>query len=371
MGVKRLQPGEQLIAKRNGSTITLKIEEYLKITDFLSKPFSSKKDPLYIFENLLKKAVEREWNNGANGLMLSGGGDSRGIAHALLLQNLQFRSVTYGHWRSKDIRKGKGFADYSGIKHEVINYRNWSLKSYSSIITGLTGGTIGLQTSSNIVGFDRAQAFLKHGMTGFLGDSLTGQYLPRNKLGIRNIVFPALKKWNNLFHDIYQYELEYLFQILENKWKQYTGFSSMQRANLIDLTIRQATWTSAVFDVLEWFVELSYPFYDLNLISFLFWLPDDQKQGQRFYKKWLKYSVKRAIPQKGFTRSPSISIYSIFHGLLDIVNSYSGFFESYDVVNLENHIRRSFKWLSNIEKTIENQKLRRVFFSQIKLLENS
>jgi hypothetical protein len=222
-------------------------------------------------------------------LMLSAGRDSTALAYLLAGQGhaqgyASFEAATYGRCGSLDLVGGRRTARRLGFRHRPIPYSDWTLAGEADFIMRLAGGAAGLQTAHVRVGFREVARTADIAITGFLGDAVTGAHL---RAGRERVIFAWAARWTAPFREDYAKELAILRDEVESQARAGDGLAPHQRALLVDLTIRQASWISETFSLCGWSVPVATPFCHRDLIRFLFNLPEDQLSGQVLYDRWL------------------------------------------------------------------------------------
>jgi len=366
-GVQRLKAGECLIAERHGPTLTYRVDRYLDLVDEL---IASPLDPVgeeASFESLILETVAREATSRDLGLMLSGGKDSQTLALTLLLlEHKTFRAFTFGEWRSADLRRAKRFAAALKIPHESIDYRRWTFETYADVVTQLAGGASGLQAAHHLVAYDRLRGRTSQAMLGFLGDALTGAHLPGSGQTRVDTVLPFRRSWHPELRRAYAPELAQLEVEIEQQWSDRPEIRASQRNQLTDLVIRQATWISSSFDLCDWFVPLSFPFFSRRL--FRFWLNQtvESLTGQRLYSDWVARTFARLATDSGHTPPLGARVYETLQQLLDNFDSRTGRGPVVPVVNWQAKLKSSAKWLEQVAAHTTDERLRRVLPAQLK-----
>jgi Asparagine synthase len=364
--IRRLEAGQCLIAEYHDGQIAHRVETYLDPVETLLDSTAHDTKPIDAFEASLVAAVQREVATGDHGLMLSGGHDSRAIAQALLLSgHTSFGAFTFGEWRSTDVRQARRFAQDVGLDHALIDYHDWEFQTYAPMITALCHGTAGIQTAHYLVGYERAAAQMNRGLVGYLGDALTGAHVPRGGESIADRIFAFRSRWHPAFESAYRDELAELESAVNERWSARPELSLVQRALLTDLTIRQATRISATFDLCEWVLPLSFPFYSRQFMRVCFNLPSDLLSEQRLYRAWIDSSFTRIRGARPRTPSTRWVGYESIQWLLDRVQRTTGLAPMVDVVDWNRRVERSRGWLATLSEEVEDARLRRVFRAQV------
>jgi hypothetical protein len=288
--VSRLLAGERLAARVEGGQLRYRVNRYAAVEDLVSTDVPRREEAVHRFGELLEASLAREQHPPGTSLMLSGGRDSRAIA--LTMPDRQIEAVTYGAPESRDVRGAKLLAARLGLKHWKVPYNSWTYEDFASQIVGLTAGANTLETAHNMVGFSWAAS---HGATltvvGFLGGSLTG-----TQVGSAEQV-PEWQRRKKLFRNLdafdvdirmaFPEEVDLLLHAVDKQREELSGLSPAQTLMVQDWTIRQACWISTMFDIAEWYVDVSYPFYYRPLLKLMFNRPFSDLREQRLYDEWL------------------------------------------------------------------------------------
>jgi len=363
--VRRLRAGQYLLAEKHGEAITCRVANYLDPVEDLigSRPAVEGNDEA--FESMIVSAVARMATSTDLGLMLSGGKDSQTLALALLLGGREVRSFTFGEWRSADMRAAKRFASALGIEHQAIDYSSWDFKTYADAVVELAAGASGLQVAHHLVAYDRLRGRVTLGLVGFLGDAITGAHLPQPGQTILDIVLPFRRNWHPDLRAAYADELRQLEAEVEAYWRDTSGLQEHQRSQLTDLVVRQATWISSSFDVCDWFVPLSFPFFSRHLIRFWLNQPIANLQGQRLYSTWVADCFGRVSASRRRSASLSTRVYEGIQQALDYVDAATKRAPAVAVVNWRDKLASSASWLDDLSRQTTDDRLRRVLPAQL------
>ena len=363
-GICRLQAGEYLIAERQGPALTYRIAPYVDVVDEL---IGGARDERESFESLIMSAVETNAPSPDAGLMLSGGKDSQTLGLALrLLGRHQFRAFSFGEWRSEDLRRAKSFAAALNIEHYAVDYSKWNFESYAETLTELSAGASGLQAAHHLVAYDRLRGQLALGLVGFLGDALTGAHLPRTGQTVLDIVLPFRRNWHPELRAAYATELSLLEAEVEQQWRDRDGLSAIQRSQLTDLVVRQATWISTSFDLCDWFVPLSFPFFSRRLIRFWLNQPIENLKDQRLYANWVSQTFSRLIAETRHTPPFGTRVDEWIQQALDHLHAQTGRVPVVAVVNWPAKLKSSATWLELLAQQTTDERLRRALPAQLR-----
>lgn len=303
---------------------------------------------------LLVESVQRESRSGAGALMLSGGHDSQAVAHAWLSSKVDpLYCVTFGEWRSMDVRGARMFAAAADMPHRVVPYRRWSIAGYAPYVVGLTAGASGLQTAHRIVAYDSIRNTLPIAMVGYLGDALSGKHLPANGQDIVASVLPFSRGFHPSVMEFFSHELSEIDAELRDMAAGWKGLEIHQQAMLVDLLVREATWFSSTFDLEDWIAPLSFPFFHRRILRLFFNMPLQNLSGQSFYKKWLDRKATKLSVHGWDCRAT-------LHSALDAISRRTGWFRSVRVCDWMARFRDEQEWLSEAVDSCPDPCLRKL-----------
>jgi hypothetical protein len=290
-GIRRLMAGEMAVIGPGASDV--KVERYADPADILAQDAAPGGAPADAFSHYLQVSLARESLSGDGlTLMLTGGKDSTALAYGLVETGRRdFRTATFGRRYCRDVVLARHTARALGLPHRRIPYEHWTLHGEADFVAAISGGSAGLQTSHNIVGYRDIGDQADTAMVGFLGDAITGAHLGPRSLDRLGLSFT--RNWHPPFEEMYAEELAALRNEMEGYARDLSTLAPHQRLLLLDFTVRQATWISQTFSLCNWWIDLSTPFCHRDLIRFLFNLPEQEIEHQRFYTRWLAQTGKR------------------------------------------------------------------------------
>ncbi|MCC5618308.1 7-cyano-7-deazaguanine synthase [Nostoc sp. CHAB 5836] len=309
-GIRRLMHGQYLIATwNNGSyceNLNWSIKRYAELETTLIEDSGTNNTPdnaIVQLDQIFSESLTREFDGDRANVMLSGGRDSKAIVLGLKKRkHIRIDAMTYGERNSSDRRRATILASELGINHHLIPYDDWRVETYADKVIALMGGAIGFQVIHMVTGFDYARQMTQHTTVGFLGDALTGNHLPHQADIDFNSVLKIIchKLWEKDYdadiHQSFPTEVNKLITKLMERYNSMVDLAPYQRAILLDLSIRQGTWISSAFDMAEYFVEISYPFYYRPLMKFLINQPFSMLQDQKLYDQWLRRAYLETSP---------------------------------------------------------------------------
>jgi asparagine synthase (glutamine-hydrolysing) len=334
---------------------------------FIDKPINNTinlQDAISEIDRLMLKSVEREWQkdlteNKKHLTLISGGMDSR--VNALLACELGFdkiNSYTYGAPNSSDVRISNIIAKDNFYAHSQLNLNNglylsdFIMENYIIPSDGLSIYTP-IATMQNAL---KRMNFSDYGVlhSGQVGDVVFGSFVRENfdiqknkdKIGLTGNI-----KHKNLIEKI-----ESLNNILDRyQDKNYELYSYEQR---------QINGTLTGDRVASNYIDHISPFYNRELIDFMFSLPAKFKVDQNIYFKWLEERHPKILKYEwekiGF--KPNKPLKRRYGGLIKkYVNGGKKYFNlPYDSMNPISN------WVSQEKSMLEN--LNSIFESHISLL---
>ncbi len=284
-GVFRLPAGQRLVADSSGARLE---QEY----DGWSSRLLGVDAPTFgpaAFWEMMDAGVQRDSYGPDSVLMYSGGRDSSAVA--LARSDHPRRSATYGDRYSLDFQRGTLRAKKLGLESHALPYEDWTLDTYSPIIVGLHAGCSGLQTANNLSGFDGARKLATLAAVGFLGDALTGAHSgpradPDDAYALR-ILLPNHK--DPVLNELFEPERDAIFEHVLSKFHDLSreAGSTRQALMILDLEWRQARWISMMFDLCDWFIPTTYPFFQRRLFASCLQASAEALAGQRDYDRAL------------------------------------------------------------------------------------
>ncbi len=292
----RLGAGERLNASRSGDDLALSTGRYANVAEVLSRDTDGMPTGPNAFGELLRASLVREQYPAGTALMLSGGRDSKAIA--LAKPDRDSIAVTYGTSDSRDLRHARLLAAGLGIEHRQVPYDKWTWGSFAKQIVGLHAGATGLQIGHNVVGFAWARQFFSLAISGFLGGAVTGGHVgtveavPEQRR--ISMLCSTLNAQDIDFRGTFPNEVKDLIETVRVQHAALSGLSPVQSLMILDWTIRQASRISLVFDLSEWYCDVSYPFYYRPLLRFMFNRPFSDLRNRSFYDAWLASAAARS-----------------------------------------------------------------------------
>ncbi len=283
--------------------------------------------------SLIENGVERDAYDDRSVLMLSGGRDSLFIA--LSHATHPGRAVTFGESFSMDMLRGKQRAHKLGFDFIDVPYKDWTLQTYADEVVGLHAGCSGLQTAHNIVAFDHASKFADRASIGFLGDVFRGKRL--ENLGgpndVRVVLSLLLRERgdNRAYLKLYEKEWATIKEYVEDLYVDLKRDHGSHRAYvLLKVQWMQSRWLSNTFDLCDWFLPVSYPFMQRQLMAS--WLQSDLASpktrrvfdtalSQALAKRGLCDDFRGTVPNRLWNRSRNMA-FSIPRGRQAIGNCY-------------------------------------------------
>lgn len=221
---------------------------------------------------LFVKAVEaRCLEADTLGVMLSGGLDSRAITAAVPASDIDFHALTFGIPDSPDVRIARRIAALKGAQHHVceIDASNWLQPRLRAV--WLTDGQMSLQHMHGAECYGEAREFFSICLNGFAGDLILGgsylfgrdvEHVERGLIAKKMRCDPALLEGFNDYAGSRRTD----FYFLQNRVRRFTA----EGARLTRTTL-----------------EYRQPFYDNELIDFIYSLPDAVRHKNHIYRLML------------------------------------------------------------------------------------
>lgn len=323
-GIRRLGAAECLEIgveqlDRTGLTPTWRVRRYAEVAATLAAQEESVAEASAVggvddrartafFGTLLERSLERELAAGGPAVvMLSGGRDSRAIALSLRASGRAVQGVTYGLRRSTDVVRSRRLASDLGIAHEVVPYDDWRYEDFAPRIVELGGGASGLQTAHTLAGFVEAGRSHRSVLTGYLGDSATGNHLRKHGDVTLELAAGAVLRTRGSdgrrIASTFGPEVQMLLDDFAARWHALGGVPAHRRLMLLNLTMRNSGFISGTFDLCESVVEVGYPFHSRALLAFALHLPESDLRGRALYDRWIGATgaglgVRPAVPPR-------------------------------------------------------------------------
>ena len=238
---------------------------------------------------LLDSLKKRVHNNAEYIIPLSGGLDSRcvtGLSHEL---GLKCRFYTYGVKNCKDIQIAPRVASAVGSKTEILpNEPDYILRRWGDPF--LMNGDLRIPTISVFIDF------LEHigpdrgiFISGFMGETVTGDIYPFNKLGHSLQTPERFFSLNDLQSVLkmpgWQELAQQIPTSLTKMRDEFTG-SDYTKDLMLDLVTRQRRYFSFQERLLEYYGGLIVPFEDVKVLEFFFQLPFMAIDNKELYKRF-------------------------------------------------------------------------------------
>ncbi|MDQ7916540.1 asparagine synthase-related protein [Mesonia sp. MT50] len=283
--IKKLRYGSVL--NFDSSNNSMKTEHYYKFSK--KETSQSLEDVIETLDGFMINSIREEWqkdedNNYERHLgLISGGMDSR--VNTLIAKKMGFNKIdayTYGNPESSDVKIANKIAKENFNSHLQYNLHKGDflteniLENYVKATDGLTHFTANA-IIYNVMSRINCQDY---GMihSGQLGDTVSGSFLKpdfnfkknRDKIGLTGFVKQSelLDKMNFL-------------EDLTNTY-QHTDYE------LFAYEQRQVNGTLMGDRVFNNFIDLSSPFYQKDLLSYMLTVPNTFKLNQRIYFEWLQ-----------------------------------------------------------------------------------
>ncbi len=247
---------------------------------------------------LIENGIERDAYDEQSVLMLSGGKDS--LLIALTHAERPGHAATFGESYSMDMLRGKQRARKLGFNFIDLPYQDWTLQTYADEIVGLHAGCSGLQTAHNIVAFDHASHVADRASIGFLGDVFRGKRLDKlgspDDVNLVRSLFLRERGDNRDYVGLYEKEWAAIKEFVEGLYVDLKRDHGSHLAYvLLKVQWMQSGWLSNTFDLCDWFLPVSYPFMQRELLAS--WLQSDLASPQT--RRVFDVALSQALAERG------------------------------------------------------------------------
>ncbi|MEM7123891.1 MAG: hypothetical protein AAF563_21630 [Pseudomonadota bacterium] len=248
--------------------------------------------------DMIENGIERDAYDDQSVLMLSGGKDS--LIIALTRAARPGYAATFGESFSMDMLRGKQRARRLDFEFIDLPYQDWTLLTYADEIVGLHAGCSGLQTAHNIVAFDQASHVADRASIGFLGDVFRGKRLDKlgspDDVNLVRSLFLRERGDNRDYLSLYEKEWAMIKEHVEGLYVDLKRDHGSHRAYvLLKVQWMQSGWLSNTFDLCDWFLPVSYPFMQRDLLAS--WLQSDLASPQT--RRVFDVALAQALAERG------------------------------------------------------------------------
>lgn len=262
----------------NLKTCTLEQNQYWWWNEI--KPFKGNIDENEIVEELgnrFVQAVEKR-SEGRIGLTLSGGLDSRAILAAMPKYTDFIHAVTFGKRHSADVQLARRAAYVKGAKHHTVELSgvNWIEPRFQGV--WWTDGQLDLMHMHGIEAKSIIANYMDINLNGFAGDAILGGSCLINDRTSDIVSTEDIRK-------LFSYTSTADFDVISHLYlKQYKTLTKPDYVFLQN-RVRRFTFSGTKIGLVT--TEQRKPFYDNNLIEFIYSLPDTFRYKSYIYKKML------------------------------------------------------------------------------------
>lgn len=260
-------------------------EHYFKF--FKKEVNQSIDDVVENIDLLMSESIKEEWkkdidNNYEHLAFISGGMDSR--VNSLISKALNFNNIhafTYGNPNSSDIKIANEIAKDNFYSHVQYNLNHGGfltdniLENYIKATDGLTHFTANAIIFNAMSSINCNKFGLAH--SGQLGDTISGGFLKPN------FNFKTNKDKIGLTGFVKKPQLLNKLVFLDNLTDRYNHSDY----ELFTYEQRQVNGTLMGDRVFNNFIDLSSPFYNIDLLNYALTIPNKYKLNQRIYFEWL------------------------------------------------------------------------------------
>lgn len=227
---------------------------------------------------LFKRAIKKRSLNKV-GITLSGGLDSRAILAAVDSPSKDFEAITFGLRNCEDVRIAKRAAKIKGVNHTVyeLNEKNWIFNKFKSV--WIVDGQLDISHMHGTNSLSKFRGNMEYNLNGYAGDLIMGgSFLKGNMLdpsGLEHTIIAS-----NLGH------------IASNSFRisnhiNMDKYSSLKKYDYFYLQNRVRRFTYSGSKILQSAIENRKPFYDNELIEFVYSISDVFRVNSSIYKKML------------------------------------------------------------------------------------
>ena len=296
-GIKLLPPAS-IFTYSNGKS---EIKEYWNWNEIKKIDFIDEEKIVDELGRLWLQAVERRMQgNRKIGAFLSGGLDSRAIVSAIYPKHLPIHTLTFGKKNCDDYTIAKMVCDKLGLKHHFVEITAERWFSGIAKTVWMAEGFLNVIHQHSWDAVDKMKEHVDIDLNGFLGDVVIGgSYLTNNKYGTINIDeyhTSLLSKMNKGHISVKDEKKLYNSQILDIPSKS----SSFSLKKTIDREIKNPDENDYFFInnrgrkfilmgtiLSQTKIENRKPFFDNDLIEFVYSLPNEIRSNSYIYNKML------------------------------------------------------------------------------------
>lgn len=257
--------------------------ELIEDKDFESEEAIEKLDKL--FDKSIKRIIQIHGKNKTYGLGLSGGLDSRLVAHYALKNNIKLKTFIFGESNSEAYSVSKKLANILKVKHFELGFDKNFIKNSEKNIN--YNPMLELSSLWYYSVHDKLPKFNLL-LTGFNGDNQFGSHLPTNLSEQNNLIVKQLEKKYSIIsidHTTKKEIINYLKNVNKtpmNKWENF------------NYNFRQLKFikNNSAFNFLGKY-EGESVFEDIDLVEFLLTIPYEWKLNKKLYLKFFKEKLPR------------------------------------------------------------------------------
>lgn len=186
-------------------------------------------NPTSLFSRM-ETAVDRQVaGGGAKGILLSGGMDSRIVAHELVKRDPSLVAFTFGFPNSMDVQFARHISEVLGIEHHILQFQPERWKEHIPMVVEQTEGEASFHHYKSIQFHPFMASKCNTIMTGLSGDMILGSFIEQDHLE----TYDAARMADYLFVKFLEHPVEHLKVLLPED-----SFELMQSA--LKATIRGA-----------------------------------------------------------------------------------------------------------------------------------
>lgn len=249
--------------------------------------------------SLLKKlttAVDRQiGGGGAKGILLSGGMDSRVIAHEYVKRDPSLVAFTFGFPNSMDVQFARHIAEVLDIEHHILQFVPEKWKEHIPMVVTQTEGEASFHHFKSIQFHPFMSSKCNTIMTGLSGDMILGSFIQKEHMGI----IDPQKMVDYLFLKFLEHPVEHLkvllrpdsFEVLQSQIKSTIKASLDNSRNSIAADIldewniqnRQRRFILIGPASDRYLFNIRSPFFDYDLYDYSLKIPPHKRYKEKLY----------------------------------------------------------------------------------------
>ena len=249
----------------------------------------------------LRQAVRRcRRGDGPEGVLLSGGLDSRAVLAAMDGAQGEVHTFTFGVPGCDDARLAREVAKRAGARHHFIPLRPEDLPRMMKEGVWLGDGLNSVVHMHILAAVPEAARLTRVVYTGSLGDTLMGRYLPRALIGVHredqlvqmlfrhyNTVFPVADQAQLLTPEVHRQVQGEPFAAFRRVLRESQAVLSAHRKEHYSIRQNERRWILEGQRLLRSRLVVRTPFYDNDLVDFMVRVPPGLRLEGYLYRRAL------------------------------------------------------------------------------------